>query len=162
METVRLRSGSFWPVLPECESVSVLYLRSVSVSYTCFRRQSRTPSLLPLSLTIARFPSPPPTTPSNSSSSSPSSSLSSSTEPVPALSSLLELLVPLTRTLPLSLDTLNREAFSPESKEEDLHAGVLQLPQKTVLLVTETGISSGEIDERGLHLSSFAPPMLVS
>lgn len=52
-------------------------------------------------------------------------------------------------TLPLSLDLLNRDPFAPESKEEDLHAGVLQLPQGTVLLVTEGGVSEGKLVERG-------------
>lgn len=43
----------------------------------------------------------------------------------------------------------------PESKDEDLHAGVLQLPQGTVLLVTEGDVTEGQLLERGtLHKPS--------
>lgn len=54
------------------------------------------------------------------------------------------------RTLPLSLDTLNKSSFAPESKDEDLHSGVLQLPQRAMLLVTEAGLQEGKLVERGL------------
>lgn len=63
---------------------------------------------------------------------------------------MLAQILPLTHTLPLSLDVLNKDAFVPESKEEDLHAGVLQLPQGTVLLVTEGGVHEGKLVEQGL------------
>lgn len=75
--------------------------------------------------------------------------------PTPTLSAVLQLLLPLIHTLPLSLDTLNKSHFVPESKDEDLHAGVLQLPQGTVLLVTEGAVTEGQLLERGtLHTSS--------
>ncbi|OBZ75868.1 Mini-chromosome maintenance complex-binding protein [Grifola frondosa] len=103
------------------------------------RVQSRNPPLLPPSLTISHFPPPP--TPSTSESIS---------QPSPTLSFILGLLLPLSDTLPLSLASLNEGAFSPESKNEDLHAGVLQLPQGTVLLVTEGSVREGKLVERGL------------
>lgn len=70
--------------------------------------------------------------------------------PTPTLSAVLAELLPLTHTLPLSLPLLNKEPFAPESKDEDLHSGVLQLPQGTVLLVTEGGIQEGKLVDRGV------------
>ncbi|KAI0371789.1 hypothetical protein BV20DRAFT_965065 [Pilatotrama ljubarskyi] len=111
------------------------------VVLSCISRvQSRHPPLHPPSLTISRFPPPLPVP-----STSPSAPL-----PTPTLSAVLKLLLPLMHTLPLSLDTLNKSQFVPESRDEDLHAGVLQLPQGTVLLVTEGGVREGQLLERGV------------
>ncbi|PCH38721.1 hypothetical protein WOLCODRAFT_115930, partial [Wolfiporia cocos MD-104 SS10] len=104
------------------------------------RVQSRNPPLLPLSLTLSHFPTPPP---------APSTS-STLPLPLPTISAVLEQILPLTHTLPLSLDVLNKEPFVPESKDEDLHAGALQLPQGTVLLVTEAGVKEGKLIDRGV------------
>ncbi|KZT03570.1 uncharacterized protein LAESUDRAFT_729151 [Laetiporus sulphureus 93-53] len=101
---------------------------------------SRNPPLLPPSLTLAYFPSPPPM---------PSTSVTPSA-PIPTLSFVLGELLPLTYTLPLSLDALNNHPYVPESKEEDLHSGVLQLPKGTVLLVTESGVTEGKLVDRGV------------
>lgn len=97
-------------------------------------RQSRTRSLLPPSLTLAQFPSP----------SSPDAS-------TPALSHILSLLLPTSVTVPLSLELLNESAFVPESKNEDLHSGVLQVSDGTTLLITESGVREGKLVERGAH-----------
>lgn len=102
--------------------------------------QSRNPPLLPPSVTITHFPSPPPPPPTNAATA----------VPTPTLSALLAELLPLTHTLPLSLPLLNKEPFSPESKDEDLHSGALQLPQGTVLLVTESGVQEGKLIDRGV------------
>ncbi|KAI9056684.1 hypothetical protein FKP32DRAFT_1598956 [Trametes sanguinea] len=111
------------------------------VLLACIARvQSRNPPLLPPSLVISRFPPPPPI---------PSTTTTAPVLP-PTLATVLQLLLPLTHTLPLSLDTLNKSQFVPESKDEDLHAGVLQLPQGTVLLVTEGGVREGQLLERGI------------
>lgn len=59
-------------------------------------------------------------------------------------------------TLPLSLDVLNKGSFVPESKQEDLHSGFLQLSQGSTLLITEGGIQEGKLVEKGPHL----PPSL--
>ena len=75
-------------------------------------------------------------------------------QPLPALSHILSQLLPLSRTLPLSLSKLNKTPFSPESKNEDLHSGALQLPQGSVLLVTEGGVREGKLVERGECSSS--------
>lgn len=108
------------------------------------RVQSRNPPLFPPSITLSQFPSPP----------VPSLTLESEDQspvlPIPALSHVLSNILPLTRTLPLSLATLNKVPFSPESKDEDLHSGVLQLPQGSVLLITEGGVREGKLIERGL------------
>ncbi|KAI9512433.1 mini-chromosome maintenance replisome factor-domain-containing protein [Russula earlei] len=97
------------------------------------RVQSRARSLNPLSLTLAHFPSP---------MSSPSA--------VPTLSRVLSLLLPLQVTLPLSLDLLNSVPFAPESVNEDLHSGYLQLAHGTTMLMTEGGIQEGKLVERGV------------
>ncbi|KAJ3482504.1 hypothetical protein NLI96_g6944 [Meripilus lineatus] len=86
--------------------------------------QARTPPLLPPSITISQFPLPS----SNESGTS------------PTLSHILSLILPRLITLPLSLNFLNNSSFAPESKDEDLHAGMLQLPKGTALLVTENGL----------------------
>ncbi|KII88881.1 hypothetical protein PLICRDRAFT_109472 [Plicaturopsis crispa FD-325 SS-3] len=96
------------------------------------RIQSRTPPIFPPSLTLSRFPSPErPSTP-------------------PSLSHVLEEILPISLTLPLSLDLLNRENFTPESKEEDLHSGWLQVPSGSNYLVTESGIQEGKLVEKGI------------
>jgi hypothetical protein len=101
------------------------------------RVQSRTRSLNPPSLTLAHFPSPSPT------SSSPSILL-------PTLSHVLSLLLPIHVTLPLTLDLLNSVPFAPESVNEDLHSGYLQLAHGTTMLMTEGGIQEGKLVEQGV------------
>ncbi|KAF8500970.1 mini-chromosome maintenance replisome factor-domain-containing protein [Russula emetica] len=98
------------------------------------RVQSRTRSLNPPSLTLTHFPSP--------TSSSPSTH--------PSLSDILSLLLPLHVTLPLSLDLLNSVHFAPESVNEDLHSGYLQLAHGTTMLMTEGGLQEGKLVERGV------------
>ncbi|KAI0710385.1 mini-chromosome maintenance replisome factor-domain-containing protein [Cerioporus squamosus] len=111
------------------------------VLFSCIARvQSRHPPLLPPSLVVSRFPAPPPVP----------SITGSSLTPVPTLSAVLASLLPLTHTLNLSLENLNKASYTPESKDEDLHAGVLQLPQGTVLLVSEGGVREGQLQERGM------------
>ncbi|KIP01863.1 hypothetical protein PHLGIDRAFT_79981, partial [Phlebiopsis gigantea 11061_1 CR5-6] len=92
--------------------------------------QSRTPALLPPSLTLAHFPA--------------------GDQAPPALAHVLAQLLPLSCTLPLSLAALNAARFAPESEDEDLHAGALQLPRGCSLLVTEGGVREGTLVERGL------------
>ncbi|KAJ7470418.1 putative alanine racemase-domain-containing protein [Mycena latifolia] len=94
--------------------------------------QSRTPALLPPSLTISRFPSPITQT------------------STPSLSTVLSHLLPIVVTLPLSLEVLNSSSFYPESKNEDLHSGRLQLPRGSVCIVTEGGVTEGGVFDRGV------------
>ncbi|KAJ6606625.1 putative alanine racemase-domain-containing protein [Mycena vulgaris] len=94
--------------------------------------QSRTPPLLPPSLTISKFP--PPTSQSSN----------------PSLSTVLSHLLPIVATLPLSLEVLNSSPFSPESKNEDLHSGRLQLPRGSACVVTEGGVTEGGVFDRGV------------
>ena len=94
-------------------------------------RHTRVIPLLPPSLTISRFPQPP------------------DTELTPTLSHVLEELLPQHLCIPLSLDLLNKTPFLPESKEEDLRAGYLQLPSGTTILLTESAIQEGKLLERG-------------
>ncbi|KAI0811039.1 putative alanine racemase-domain-containing protein [Irpex lacteus] len=108
------------------------------------RVQSRNPPLLPPTLAISHFPSPEPA------SSNTETQPSKSTDSTPSLTHVLSNILPLARTLPLSLDYLNKTRFAPESKDEDLHSGALQVPQGSVLLVTEHGIQEGKLVEQGL------------
>ncbi|KAG2075917.1 hypothetical protein BDR04DRAFT_1139765 [Suillus decipiens] len=94
---------------------------------------TRTTPLLPPSLTLSRFPSPAPSSPT-----------------LPTLHHVLSDLLPQYLTVPLSLDLLNKENFSPESKDEDLHSGYLQVPQGTALLLTENGVQEGKLIEKGI------------
>ncbi|KAF9239601.1 putative alanine racemase-domain-containing protein [Melanogaster broomeanus] len=108
------------------EAAEWILLQLTSKVYT------RTVPLLPPSLTISRFPQP------------------SSPAILPTLSHVLEELLPQYLPIPLSLDLLNTTSFQPESKEEDLHSGYLQLPPGTTTLLTESGIQEGKLLERGI------------
>ncbi|KAF8436900.1 putative alanine racemase-domain-containing protein [Boletus edulis BED1] len=88
--------------------------------------------LLPPSLTISRFPQP------------------SSTDLIPTLSHVFTELIPQHLLIPLSLDLLNKTPFLPESKEEDLHSGYLQLPTGTTILLTESALQEGKLLETGI------------
>ncbi|KAJ7929359.1 putative alanine racemase-domain-containing protein [Mycena leptocephala] len=94
--------------------------------------QSRTPPVLPPSLAITRFPAP------------------TAQSSMPSLYTVLSHLLPIVVTLPLSLEVLNTSPFSPESKNEDLHSGRLQLPRGTTCVVTEGGITEGGVFDRGV------------
>ncbi|CAK5279504.1 unnamed protein product [Mycena citricolor] len=97
------------------------------------RVQSRTPPLLPPSLVLSQFPAP------NGSTGR------------PRLARILSNLVPLFLELDLSLDMLNTTAFYPESKNEDLHSGRLQVARGTTYLITESDVSEGAVLDRGLR-----------
>lgn len=101
-------------------------------------RRSRHPPVLPLSLTIAGFPAPP-----------------ENLDTKPALYHVLSQIFPLVSILPLTLDTLNNTPFCPESKDEDLHSGHLQLPKGTVLVLAEGAITEGGIFNKGIYIYFF-------
>ncbi|KAH8102871.1 mini-chromosome maintenance replisome factor-domain-containing protein [Cristinia sonorae] len=113
--------------------------------------QKRTPPLLQPSMTLSHFPLPP-----SASEGSPS------TSSAPIMQKVLSILLPLVRTLPLSIDLLNRVAFEPESVNEDIHSGALQLPQGSVLLVTEHGVQEGKLVERGIMNVRALQDVMVS
>ncbi|EGN96137.1 hypothetical protein SERLA73DRAFT_185710 [Serpula lacrymans var. lacrymans S7.3] len=96
------------------------------------RVKSRTPPLLPPPLTLSRFPQP----------RNPSS--------IPSLTHVLSEIVPMFITVPLTLDVLNQNNFAPESREEILHSGLLQVPRGTNFLFTESGIQEGRVVEKGV------------
>ncbi|KXN90462.1 Mini-chromosome maintenance complex-binding protein [Leucoagaricus sp. SymC.cos] len=97
------------------------------------KTQSRTPPIYPPSLTLSSFP------PSTTSSTT------------PTLHHVLTQILPLFVALPLTLDTLNKTSFYPESKNEDLHSGWLQVPQGIVYLLNELGITEGKVLDRGIQ-----------
>jgi hypothetical protein len=59
------------------------------------------------------------------------------------------MVLPGVATVPLTLDSLNGKSFVPTSLEEDLHAGILQHPDGTLMIVTESGMMEGKITENG-------------
>ncbi|KAG0164991.1 hypothetical protein DFQ30_009097 [Apophysomyces sp. BC1015] len=84
--------------------------------------------------------------------------------------SILESLVAHCVQCPLTLDVLNKMAFSPRSVNENLQAGLLQLVNGTTLLVDETVLTEGTLGDTGVrnvqalanviqrqHLSYFFP-----
>jgi Mini-chromosome maintenance replisome factor len=89
-------------------------------------RLSRSPPLLPLSLALSGF-----------------------NLEVQPLVDVVSQLVPLCTTLPLSLHNVNNTGFYPESKDEDLHSGWLQLPKGSLCIVSELALTEGTISERG-------------
>jgi len=116
-------------------SKSVSYSRPFKTSSSHARhRYNRATPLLPPSITLSRFPVP----------------ASSSSSALPTLHCILSDLLPQYLTVPLSLDLLNKENFSPESKDEDLHSGYLQVPHGTTLLLTENNLQEGKLVEKGM------------
>lgn len=97
-------------------------------------RQSRTPPIYPPSLTLTNFPPP-----------------QKDISTLPTLYHVLSLIHPIVNILPLSLATLNKSPFCPESIKEDLHSGWLQVPASSVYLFAESGITEGTIQEKGIH-----------
>lgn len=128
------KEAAEWALLSIIASVYVQCYASHLAFLINHYSQARTPPLLPPSITISQFPLPS----SNESGTS------------PTLSHILSLILPRLITLPLSLNFLNNSSFAPESKDEDLHAGMLQLPKGTALLVTENGLSEGQLVNRGI------------
>ncbi|KAL5533277.1 hypothetical protein ACEPAF_5053 [Sanghuangporus sanghuang] len=94
--------------------------------------ESRNPPLFPMSITLSGFPRP-------------------SDENIPSISFALSEMLPLHFLLPLTLELLNERSFLPESKDEDLHAGILQVPIDTTITITESGMTEGCLEEKGLE-----------
>ncbi|KAF9532404.1 putative alanine racemase-domain-containing protein [Crepidotus variabilis] len=94
--------------------------------------QSRKPPILPLSLTISGFPPP------------------ANISAIPTLQHVLGLIFPMVSTIQLSLDTLNTTPFCPESKDEDLHSGWLQLPVGSIVILNEGAVTEGTVSNRGV------------
>lgn len=95
--------------------------------------QSRTPPILPLSVTIGSF----------------SDSLDGASN-IPTLVHVLRQLIPTVSPLQLTLDTLNGKPFMPTSVDEDVQAGILQHPAGTMFIVSESGIKEGKVTEAGM------------
>lgn len=69
----------------------------------------------------------------------------------PDLHKALSQLLPSFHALNLTLETLNDSTpYAPVSQNESLHAGVLQLPQGTFLLLDETKMKEGQVTGRGV------------
>ena len=92
-------------------------------------RQSRTPPIFPLSLTLCGY--------------------GASQGQIPRLTEVLSHLVPMVSVLPLTLDTVNTTAFVPESKDEDLHSGWLQQPKGSLCVLSEVALDEGTVSEKG-------------
>lgn len=69
--------------------------------------------------------------------------------PTTSLTHVLRRLLPIFIDVPLTLPLLNTSLFSPESRQEKLHAGLLQLPAGTTILFSDSGVQEGKINETG-------------
>ncbi|KAG8799974.1 hypothetical protein FRC17_006994, partial [Serendipita sp. 399] len=96
--------------------------------------QSRTPPILPLSMTLAAFPDP-----------------ADKNAKEPTITPVLRQLLPFVSSLPLTLERLNKTSFLPTSVDEDVHAGILQQSARTSIVVSEYGITEGKVTEKGLN-----------
>ncbi|KAF8314823.1 uncharacterized protein EI90DRAFT_2947780 [Cantharellus anzutake] len=105
------------------------------------RVQSREPPILPLSLTISSFPAPPPIP-----NTSPTRVILE-----PTIKHVLQLLLPALVHLPLSISFMNESRFQPQSVDEELLSGCLQLPAGTVVLVSDSAVSEGTLHETGVR-----------
>ncbi|KAJ4493768.1 mini-chromosome maintenance replisome factor-domain-containing protein [Lentinula edodes] len=127
------------------------------------RVQSRHPPIIPASLTLARFPPPPAkVVPTASTSDTPDVHRLETSTGTPALYHVLSLLLPIITHVPLSLPLLNDGVFFPESKprprsgadeepEDELYSGLLQLAPSTVCLITDSSVTEGQINDRGVR-----------
>ncbi|KIL69545.1 hypothetical protein M378DRAFT_183981 [Amanita muscaria Koide BX008] len=97
------------------------------------RVQARHYAILPPPMTLSRFPSP-----------------YSSSFSIPTISYVLALIFPLLTTIPLSLPVLNNTSFYPQSNDEDLYSGWLQLPRGTICMIAEGEVGEGEINGKAL------------
>jgi len=110
---------------------------------TIARVRSRHPPILQPSLTISGFRSDP-----------------EIPQATPALYHVLSLLFPIVTLQPLSLDNVNNTPFRPESKDEDLHSGLLQLPKGAVLLLNEGAVAEGDVFNTGMMNIRSAQQMM--
>ena len=92
--------------------------------------QSRDPPLLPPAITLSCFPR-------------------DTENRVPTLSHILTEILPLHFFLALTLDILNTVNFEPVSKDEEMQSGVLQLPEHSLIIMSENTISEGKLEEKG-------------
>lgn len=67
------------------------------------------------------------------------------------LQDLLEKLLPRIVKLDFHVSELNKVKYLPESRDENLISGVLQLPESTVVLVDETRMGEGNLQDRGKY-----------
>ncbi|KAG8758232.1 hypothetical protein FRC14_000479 [Serendipita sp. 396] len=96
--------------------------------------QSRTPPMLPLSMTLAAFVDP----------------VDKEAEE-PTIVPILRQLLSAVSFMPLSLERLNKTFFLPTSVDEDVHAGFLQQSIGSCVIVSESGIKEGKVTEKGLR-----------
>lgn len=138
-------SGSSLAASPLCMYIFDPPIRA-GITQRSLTRQSRSPPILPLSITISHFPVSLPFEP-NASTNKPETRS-------PTLSHALAELLPISVQVPLTLSALNAHAFRPTSVDEDLHAGFLQLPAGTVILAAEVGVEEGKLEEKGALIVS--------
>ncbi|KAI8097427.1 putative alanine racemase-domain-containing protein [Halteromyces radiatus] len=79
------------------------------------------------------------------------SSLQLSNGPSQSVANMISNLVLHQVSIPLTLDVLNKSRFSPQSVNEDLISGVLQLVPGTHVLVDENELSEGQLGDTGVR-----------
>ena len=68
-----------------------------------------------------------------------------------ALLAILNILLPRIARLDLSIAELNSSTYAPQSRDENLASGMLQLPEETTLFIDETAMGEGTLKDRGEH-----------
>ena len=74
------------------------------------------------------------------------------------LEKIMSNILPKVHAIPMTLQTLNTEAFYPR-KDDQLLSGFLQVTRGTALLLDETALEEGTLNEQGKYLgfeSSFS------
>lgn len=92
---------------------------------------------------------------------------STSNTRVARIHALIKALVPVAQSLDLGLATLNAQAFVPQKDyaTDAMAPGVLQVPHGTVLVVNETALAAGALNDQGVRnvgaLQSLVSKMLL-
>ena len=62
----------------------------------------------------------------------------------------LQNLVPCLVDLPVTVESLNKQSYFPVNDGETLHTGLCQVPKHTCLLLNETALEEGRLDQKGM------------
>lgn len=65
-------------------------------------------------------------------------------------------ILPKIHAIPMTLQTLNTEAFYPR-KDDQLLSGFLQVTRGTALVLDETALDEGTLNEQGKYWRAFSP-----
>jgi len=143
--------SSFCPACKKTLYVNGIFLRCIlnTDNIFCYRTSKRGAFALgQFSLNVTEFPTDNVGEQAEANKSS-TKAFTSANPSTRKIATILKRLLPTLVELPLSLDILNGTNFYPRSDDENLLAGVLQLPDGTCVLVDETMLKEGTLKEQG-------------